>query len=77
MLKDDFFVVKPLTKNKFIYKIYAVINTSISQNYLLNLIIFFHTKKLIIPKKTVNNNNTDFLQIRKYYYIKMLSEKAK
>ena len=31
MLKDDFFVVKPLTKNKFIYKIYAVIITSIGQ----------------------------------------------
>ena len=31
MLKDDFFVVKPLTKNKFIYKIYAVINASIGQ----------------------------------------------
>ena len=35
MLKDDFFVVKPLTKNEFIYKIYAVINTSIGQTMYL------------------------------------------
>ena len=34
-------------------------------------------KKLIIPKKNVNNNNTDFPQIRKYYYIKMSNEIAK
>ena len=67
MLKDDFFVVKPLTKNEFIYKIYAVINTSISKNYLLNLIIFFHTEKLIVPREDVNNNTTDFLQVQKYY----------
>ena len=35
MLRDDFFAVKPLTKDEFIYKIYAVINTSISQTIYL------------------------------------------
>ena len=35
MLKDDFFVVKPLTKDEFIYKIYAVIITSTSQTIYL------------------------------------------